>query len=59
MLLKEFQKYVETENYVIDKKTDFNLLNKYFQDLEDESKNKISKIIFFYNSYYFLYLQYL
>jgi len=43
MLLKEFQKYVDTKNYIIDEDTDFNLLNKYFQDLKDESKNLISK----------------
>jgi len=44
MLLVDFQKHVNDKKYQIKKQTDFNLLNKYFQDLTEKSKNKISNM---------------
>jgi len=44
MLLVDFQKHVNDKKYQIKKQTDFNLLNKYFPDLTEKSKNKISNM---------------
>jgi hypothetical protein len=44
MLLVDFQKHVNDPKYQIKKQSDFDILNKYFQDLTDKSKDKISKM---------------
>ena len=44
MLFADFQKLINTPEYTISKQNDFDIINKYWNDIKDDEKNKLSKM---------------